>query len=510
MVSWLLDGFNALVLTYGQACSGKSTLMLGSRRALSPSSRGRIRAVVTPDVDQVSRDVDEARSNGHQLEPLKSMGGDTNFAERNGEWKKPTPPHDAATSPGGSRGWLLKDILRALFDNAAETSTDDNSDGYEHDDCDDEGFPSAEMAPDADLTGVMQQRAADGYSREPANGSRCAVDPLPGKSEQEHRAAAAAVGQARDVVRRGRVAENNGCFGPGDKTVVVDRPCGMEGVRPSGRGRMVVALSAWEMTGNAVRDLLQPPGVANSDISRSAPSQPESLKGLAAKEEMAADDKTYSVSFNVQNSSRTNNSGNNSAHSNGSSHSHSHSHSNSSSNGNRNTNGNATSNEAGGGGGHDRGRRDNIAGGRFREKPEEGINDTGDRGRNRGESRDQSKGRSGRKNASGSPWGNPDGFWTVKAPNLATALNLVEIARRRRAGAMQDRALVEAFGGGKGGQAETGGGGGRGRLRWEEEGVRRLGASAFKGTCFSGWLFTIIRRRLSARCTLWTCREGGR
>ena len=104
MVSWLLDGFNALVLSYGQACAGKSTLLVGRGRVLSPSAGGR-RAADAPGAIH-SPDPNHPHS-GTQAEHSKHRGEDIGFAENRCA--------ATATGPSGAGGGAAEGRTSGAF-----------------------------------------------------------------------------------------------------------------------------------------------------------------------------------------------------------------------------------------------------------------------------------------------------------------------------------------------------------------------------------------------------------
>lgn len=348
MVDWLWDGFNALVLSYGQTGAGKTSLVLGrDPRPPHPTN------AVTSSDPRPANDSDSRTSNrstpGHH--------SDCNGASEDGE----------CCTEGG----LLKDILRVLFDNVHAASTS-----------------SSIAAADPPRT-PTQAGAGDQTPRGDGFVSHCndsgAVDVAQAAIEGEN--------AARNVVRGGGAASqtvsrvtpkttdeyaNSNTFGEDGAETQASTRCSI----PS-NNRYTIAFSAWTVIGKTVVDLL------STNPNSRCPVDSHAGKSKSTAEHVA-------------------------------------------STGNEDSKSGTVSGEGTKAGGLGRGSR----GSRVRNGEHSGGDGVSRRRRRRRSGSGDSSSGSGHHHSSGyhrlgGPPGYPDGFLTVQAPDFATALALLSIAKQR-------------------------------------------------------------------------------
>lgn len=344
VVDWLLDGFNAVVLSYGQANAGKTSLLLGRGGPITPPSasstqnakinqRGEAR---TQGSNGPSPACGSGGGNNQSMENAKIQGGrEAEASSQDGLFSARKDSADARLGLESGRngggegggGGLVRDILRAIFDRASS----------------------------ADAT--LRPEVGDFVGKEGAFS-----------------------GISRDWY---------------DSAGIVAGPFGGEIFEPRNGGPIVVALSAWEVSGKAMKDLFRPSPVGrnNTDVNRG---KNASLSSTAGTPSVGPPDQTSGNGIGCSSTgfggAGRNNSGGQKS-------------SGSQKGGEREGEGDEPSKC---GGGHSRG-------GRGRRK-----------GRSSGGSGDDYF-----SSTSGWPPGYPDEFLTVQVPNLATALNLVDLAHRR-------------------------------------------------------------------------------
>lgn len=402
MVDWLWEGFNAIVLSYGQARAGKTTLLVGDN--VPPSSS---RSASSPA--------------GGSRRTKEGVGGECD---------------------GVGGGGLLRDMLRAIFD-LADAPTPTAAAAAES--------PAREKEQPFSATGmrydVLNPLAGSwSPSRHSSAGAGDSFDvwnPPAGDPETSLDADDAAASAAAAATRTAEAEIENGCLGRGEgvdgetATALLEQlgAGGRSSENGGGKGHtprsgvhgVVVALSAWEVSGKEVTDLfLPPPPDSGSSSSSSASMQASNVE---------APDRNRRDS--------------------------------SSSNSNNRGIENTGQAAKGGTGGRSRSRNRRGSGGRAAEREQSqgrgaGGGGGGGGGNARGRRR-SSRGRSGSDDSTatgggGWPTGYPEGFLTVRAPSLGTALKLVDTAQgRRNAGEAGERDGRKGGGGGKNAAAARGG-----------------------------------------------------
>lgn len=348
VVDWLWNGFNAVVISYGQAGAGKSALLLGDEDSRPAFAGGGPPSTGPCHRERRGGGDDARRGGGGDLDDPNTSGGKEARAG-GASWDAGFPRE----ADGG--GGLLQDILRALFDDvhaATAAAADDNDDAA-----------SNRGSPPRAAEGRDDGKTAPGRSR--AN------------SDTDALFCAASTPRRRE----------------GGST--------KEGCRSS--NRYAIALSAWELVGKTFTDLLAPPSVASVQTAAEGPMGRRSAQGGGNR---AAGGGSSAIKGEGCRRSRKQ-------------------------------------------GGCAKGAAAATAGG-----------GAGGGGGGRGGSR----GRSGSSDdSSGCVAGHSDGFVTVAAPTLSTALALVGVARRRSfAEGRRSRKRVPAEEGesGKEGRGVGGGGGG--------------------------------------------------
>eukprot|EP00903_Cladosiphon_okamuranus_P012512 g11716.t1 len=410
VVDWLWDGFNAVLLSYGQARAGKTTLLLGSDSPPRPSA-----AATGRQSPGISDDGHRKRNRWHK----DDLGADGKESEAEGGERE----------RGGGRG-LLRDILREIFDNAAATAPSAPDVSAPTDAMDDDPARQNEQAGSS-ATGTVDvlnplagswspsRHACDG-SGDSFDATEDTVEALFGNPA--FCTAAASPLDPPDIEGRGSVGggENggtgatrlrNGVSGAGSSGRKSGDERGTKGpFRSASAGAgggidAVVALSAWELAGKNVTDLLATTASGNGSNSGSC-SGSSNNRGL---ETTARSGKSggaeRSRSRNESPSSKS-------------------------------VEGDASrggEGAAGGGGGNRRGRRR--------------------RSRGRSGSDDSTAGGGG-----GWPTGYPEGFLTVRAPSLAMALALVDTAQRNSRRRQTSGGTPGEPGVGKSGRGRGGGG----------------------------------------------------
>lgn len=429
VVDWLWHGFNAVVLSYGQARAGKTTLLLGNDSRLS-SSRSPASSVGRQSPD-ITEDGHRQRDRGHKDE----LGADGEASEAEGGDRE-----------RGGGGGLLRDILRVIFDNVAATSPTAPAASAPTDAIEDDPARQNEQ-PGSSTTGMVDvlnplagtwspsRHACDspGDSYDATEGT---AESLFGNPAAKLCTAATPPVDPPDIEggRLGGGGENGdteatrlGNGGGGGASSRGEAPRGRKGgeergaegpVRSSSGGAgggigIVVALSAWEVARKNVTDLFVTPP-SESGSSSSSNSGSSNKRGL----EIAA----QSGKSGGAGRSRSRNGSVNSIAAAG--------------DGSRGGGGAA----GGGGGGNETGNRNG-------------------RGRRR-----SSRGRSGSDDSStaggGGGWstGYPKGFLTVRAPSLAIALALVDTAQRNSGRRQAADGTPGEPGAGKSGRGGGGGG----------------------------------------------------
>eukprot|EP00752_Nemacystus_decipiens_P004987 g4535.t1 len=468
VADWLWDGFNAVVLSYGQARSGKTTLLLGSDSHLSspvPSAACSAGQRSPEDADDGRRRGSGLRKDGGAVADGEASGVEGGEGERGGNRK----------------GGLLGDILRAIFRNAAATATASPGASAASAPADatmDEEDPAGESErhplPSSAGMGLDVLNPLAGSwspSRHACDGPGDSFDARPAEDTTEtsfgacssearlHAAATlsgdpteleggglAGVGASGDTAAPpsenvGRGASSSGGGKGGEEGVIVGAlPDNIAGAK--GGVGVVVALSAWELAGKNVTDLFVNP---ESGL-RSHPALGSNL-----------------------NAPGVNNGGSSSSNS-----------SNSNSSNNNRCDENACKPGKSGGGGRGRGRNGSASSKMAEGDGSRAGGGVGGNGRGR---RRSSRGRSGSDDSStvggGWPTGYPEGFLAVRAPSLAIALALVDTARRN-SGCTQAPAGTS----GDPGQGKAGKGGGSCKRGTAGAAAAAATTSAAKGHLF--------------------------
>ncbi|CAM9119086.1 unnamed protein product [Ectocarpus sp. 4 AP-2014] len=382
VVDWLWDGFNAVVLSYGQARSGKTSLLVGNGGPLTGT-------------------------------PGESSQRAQSLPERNSE---PGGIGSGRLGRGRRRGdeeGLLKDILRDIFDKAAAAGPADAADPVLVACQEKQPSPTTGEPPYETLNPWAGSWSPSRHANDSPGFDVCpgGIGTLLGTQELTPRGGGTPTVQTEisgiDSERwEGRrdsaepVATTDPIYGSESRNET-GKQISRHSITGESGLRAVVALSAWEVAGKHVTDLFVDP---------------------------------------LPDSGST---GGNS-------------------NGRKNSMGNSSSNiEV-----DDKGTRG--AGGRSRSRNRSNRNraagsDCSRGGGNRGGGRRNSRGRSGSDGSSskgaGWPTGYPEGFLSVRAPNLSTAMELVDAAQSRCSACRRQRATAtsEAATGSRG----KGGGGGK-------------------------------------------------
>ncbi|CAB1120922.1 unnamed protein product [Ectocarpus sp. CCAP 1310/34] len=381
VVDWLWDGFNAVVLSYGQARSGKTSLLVGKGAPLTE----------TPGESSQRA---QCFLNGNS-EPVGIGSGRLGKGRRRGD-----------------KEGLLKDILRDIFDKAAAAGPADAADPVlvacqEKQLSPTTGEPPYEICNPLAGSWSPSRHANDSPGFDVCPGG---IGTLLGTQELTPRGGGTATVQTKvsgiDSQRwEGRrdsakpVATADRIYGS-----EIMNETGKQTTRPSLTGESgriaVVALSAWEVAGKHVTDLFVDPSPDSGSTGGSNDGRKDSMGNSSSSIEVN-DKGTRGVGGRSRSRNRSN--------------------------------------------------RNRAAGsGCSRE------------GGNRGGGRRNSRGRSGSDDSSstgaGWPTGYPEGFLSVRAPNLSTALELVDAAQSRCSACRRQRAIATSEAA-KGSRGKGGGGG---------------------------------------------------
>lgn len=428
-MDWLWDGFNAVVLSYGQSGAGKTSLLLGHRA--SPT---------TPAVLSSSS-------------PTVRDGSATSVGSI-GSSERTAATESCGAGTANEGGGLLGDVLRVLFNNAGiaatHTATTDVGDANGVNSCAGEGSVLSSLPLRVSrVDGIHQaEERADGAAyetRKIVDRIRCILTPerrtsgasLAGSADVHHLSSRndANLVETKGSGGEGQTKARPSCLRPSTSTdygEAAEAGVG-PGIRAARNDLTVIALSAWEIAGKNVRDLfVSPPlppttGLQNCSDSKSTCNGSGSIcndgSGKSGADGRATSSTSPSVSLDKISSRAAQIQG--SAVSNSST----------CDGGKSNVGGVISGRNRGHTGGSSGKRRKGSRGSRGGGGPD------GKRGRSRGRSgSDDSTNSSARPNSE-----HPSGFVTVKAPDLGTALQLVDMARRRRAD------MREEAGGGKAG-----------------------------------------------------------
>ncbi len=430
VVDWLWDGFNAVVLSYGQARAGKTALLVGEN---VPPSSSRSSSSSSPTA-------------GGRQEEEKDVGGG-----------------GGGDRGGGGGGGLMRDILRAIFDAAAATAAVAiptaalavaHAGSAETPGCEEEHPVSAATGARYDVLNPLAGSWSPSRhsSASPGDGFD-ASNPPAGDPETSLDADGATAAAAAAATTAAEAEIENGCLGwrgedaDGDTlTALLERlgagGCGIEnggekGHKPRpGVNGVVVALSAWEVSGKDVTDLFLPPS-------------PDTGGGGGGGGGSSGGASTQASNFEAPNRNGRDSSTSNS-----------------------NNRGIENSGQAAKGG-RSRSRNRRGSGGRAPDREQSqgrgagGGGGGGGGGTGRGRRR-SSRGRSGSDDSTtttttmgggGWPTGYPEGFLTVRAPSLGVALKLVDIVQGRRKAGDEARERDGRKGGGGGKNAAAAGAG---------------------------------------------------
>lgn len=457
MVDWLWDGFNALVLSYGQAEAGKTSLLLGrdSSPSCSSSASGAEkqpapaaptvtgRETADHDNDEQSKHHPSEHVSGHSLPRAAEEPPDCLAGQRSGG----SGDSSSERRPGG----LLEDILRSLFDRVlAARRGVVRGDGAEvvpggsaavpagHGDAADT-FATAEGLSPASRGGAENDYTQPRWSstRESGNPSMSAVLNSSTTNEARH-----------DIV---------GGHDGGVLTTDVGK-------------QYTIAFSAWDVFGKKVRDLLSPAagatGAAASIGGASACSSQQQHKmqeSGGVGNSLRPGDQSASLPLHVSENRDTicNTRDGRGAETNPAVSSRSSSSSRSTSSSNDKPRKGTNSGGAGGGRGVGSTPRRSRRRGRSGSADNSATNSTASRS-GRHPAGGNNAGQSSGTGVWGGPPGYPEGFETVQVSDLPTALALLDKARRR---SKEERAGSGGRGGGGvgkegGGRRGSGGGGG--------------------------------------------------
>ncbi|CAN0007302.1 unnamed protein product, partial [Ectocarpus sp. 6 AP-2014] len=386
VVDWLWDGFNAVVLSYGQARSGKTSLLVGNGAPLTE----------TPgESSQRAQSLPKGNS-----EPGRIGSG------RQGKGRR-----------RGDEEGLLKDILRDIFDKAAAAGPADAVDPVLVACQEKQLSPTTGEPPYETLNPLAGSWSPSRHANDSPGFDVCpgGTDTLLGTQGVTPNGAGTAtvhteicgIDSERSEGRRDSaepVATADQIYGSESRNETGKQTSRRSITGESGL-RAVVALSAWEVAGKHVTDLFVDPSPDSGSTGGSSNGRKNSMGNSSSSIEV--DDKgTRGVAGRSRSRNRSN--------------------------------------------------RNRAAG-----------SDCSRGGGNRGGGRRNSRGRSGSDDSSstgaGWPTGYPEGFLSVRAPNLSTALELMDAAQSRCSACRRQRATAtsEAAKGsrGKGGGGVKAGGG---------------------------------------------------
>lgn len=381
VVDWLWDGFNAVVLSYGQARSGKTSLLVGNGAPLTET-------------------------------PGESSQRAQSLPKGNSE---PGGIGSRRLAKGRRRGdeeGLLKDILRDIFDKAAAAGPADAADPVLVACQEKQLSPTTEEPPYETLNPLAGSWSPSRHANDSPGFDVCpgGVGTLVGTQEVTPHGAGRATVQTnisgiyseRSEGRRDSaepVATADQIYGSESRNETGNKISRRSIIGESGL-RDVVALSAWEVAGKHVTDLFVDPSPDSGSTGGSSNGRKNSMGNSSNSIEV--DDKgTRGVGGRSRSRNRSN--------------------------------------------------RNRAAG-----------SDCSRGGGNRGGGRRNSRGRSGSDDSSstraGWPTGYPEGFLSVRAPNLSTALELVDAAQSRCCACRRQRATATSEAA-KGSRGKGGGGG---------------------------------------------------
>lgn len=413
MVKWLRDGFNAVIVSYGQARSGKTTLLMGSGSPPHTNIRG--------------------------CRPQGNLSTDNGSSAQEAERTDGSGEEDREQQTGGG---LLRAILRGLFDSGAAATAFTAADAAHHDAADPfrEDLVASTIAPHIDALNPMagswspsrHTHDRSGFSVSP-DGPNAPCGSLEANRDMD--GAAATHGDSYGA-RRTRFSEQTRS---GEDTVdkeMKTSPLEQSPGKGSTRGQAdmgqtrdaggfsrtvsrgcgagpppVVALSAWEVSEKSVTDLFISPLPDSGCGGTSSPA----AGNIAAPGGKGGSSGSSNSSSNSIRSTPDNNDGG------------------------------GKSRGAGRSRSRNRGKKGKVTGEGTRGDEAVGNGSSGSRRRRK------SRGRSGSDDSSatgeGWPTGYPEDFLTIRALNLATALELVDTAQRRCSAGLSEAAEMSSEGG---------------------------------------------------------------
>lgn len=384
-MDWLWDGFNAVVLSYGQARAGKTTLLVGNGAPLTDTpgeSSQRAESLLRGSAEQVGiRD-------GEQVKQRRR----------------------------GDEEGLLKDILRDIFDKAAAAGSADAASPVPVASQEKQLSPTTGEPPYETLNPLAGSWSPSRHANDSPGFDVCpgGIGTLLGTQEAtSHGAGTATLQTSLSGIDSER--SEGGKDGDAEPVATADRIYGSESRNQTGKQRSrcstsgksglraVVALSAWEVAGKHVTDLFVDPSPDSGSTGGSSNRRKNTMGNSSSSIEV--DDKVTrgrgkrSRSRNRSNKNRT-----------------------------------AGSDCSRGGG--------NQGGGRRNSRGRSGSDDSSSTG-------------------AGWPSGYPEGFLSVRVPNLTTAMELVDAAQNRCSACRRQRATATSEAGkgsrGNGGGGKTGG-----------------------------------------------------